>query len=377
MKKIIIAGAGIAGLSFAYECLKKGYKVILVEADNKVGGLAKSIYQNDCFLDIGVHILYLKDKEVYEKVREIVDRKHWVKVIRNGKLYIKGNYIDWPLKYTAIFQFPALTAVKIVWDQLVKKKLQIIKPNYRDELLHLYGPTLYYAFFHPLTEKFLHRDPALIHSDWAFSSLRGATKIEDKSFKKNYRYQSMDITAESRKDFNIFKFILSSLTSKKTEEPFYYFKDGFGVLAEEYRKKIIRMGGLVKTGTKIAGLDLKGKEITGCEIGGKMYKLDKLVWTGNPVDLFNLLGLKEPPLEYLNSKYLYFFLKRNLTDYQVCYYADSDISFMRTSVFSNHSKTIIRNIKVKAVMCLEYSFRSVREMFREDMTVLKKEHRMT
>ena len=43
MKKIIIIGGGITGLSTAWKLSEKGYKVKVLESENSIGGLAKSI----------------------------------------------------------------------------------------------------------------------------------------------------------------------------------------------------------------------------------------------------------------------------------------------------------------------------------------------
>ena len=43
MKKIVVIGAGIAGLSVAWKLSERGYKVDVIESDTTIGGLAKSI----------------------------------------------------------------------------------------------------------------------------------------------------------------------------------------------------------------------------------------------------------------------------------------------------------------------------------------------
>ena len=40
MKKILVIGAGITGLSAAWKLSEKGYKVDVVESDTSIGGLA-------------------------------------------------------------------------------------------------------------------------------------------------------------------------------------------------------------------------------------------------------------------------------------------------------------------------------------------------
>ena len=37
-KKIVVLGAGITGVAVAYELSKKGYSVILLEKNDKIGG---------------------------------------------------------------------------------------------------------------------------------------------------------------------------------------------------------------------------------------------------------------------------------------------------------------------------------------------------
>ena len=53
--------------------------------------------------------------------------------------------------------------------------------------------------------------------------------------------------------------------------------------------------------------------------------------------------------------YKYVFLKKNNVRHQVCYYIDKDISFVRATVLNNHYEGIIKNKKIKAVLCLEYT----------------------
>lgn len=57
LKKILIIGAGWAGLSAAVQATKRGAKVTLLEASNELGGRARSVQMNGHALDNGQHIL--------------------------------------------------------------------------------------------------------------------------------------------------------------------------------------------------------------------------------------------------------------------------------------------------------------------------------
>jgi len=101
MKKVIIAGAGVSGLAFAYECLLRGFHVLIMESTSEIGGICRTISHHGCKLDIGSHVLYAKDSQVEQKIREIVGSEKWIKIRRYGKLYLKGRYVDWPLRYSS------------------------------------------------------------------------------------------------------------------------------------------------------------------------------------------------------------------------------------------------------------------------------------
>ena len=362
MKKIVIVGAGITGLAFAYECLLRKHQVLIVEKTFEVGGLARTVTHNDCLLDIGVHLLYLKDPEVRKKVEELISPEEWLRVKRNGKLYLKSRYIDWPPTLRSPFQFPFSFSFRVLLDQILKTRSDGVVGNYESEILSIYGPTLYHSFFEPLTKKFLKVDPKSVHSDWAFSSLRSATKIEDKSFAQSYKYLTQTTDANAKNDFNIFKFLLQSLKTNREKEHFYYFSDGFGVLAEAYKKKILQLGGQILLGKSATALTVKENRISQCNIDGQTYDIDELVWTGNPFALCQLLNIDSPRLEFLHSKFVYVFLRKCLKEHQTCYYADSNVSFVRGTILSNHSKDIIRNKNISDIVCLEYTHKSLEEM---------------
>ena len=67
MKKIIIIGAGPAGLTAGYELLKdknNEYEVVILEAESQVGGISKTVVYNGNRMDIGGHRFFSKNEEV-------------------------------------------------------------------------------------------------------------------------------------------------------------------------------------------------------------------------------------------------------------------------------------------------------------------------
>src|SRR6185436_3678962 len=68
MKKVVIIGAGPAGLTAAYELLLKepGIDLTIIEQDKQVGGLAKTVEYKGNRIDIGGHRFFSKSDKVMD-----------------------------------------------------------------------------------------------------------------------------------------------------------------------------------------------------------------------------------------------------------------------------------------------------------------------
>ncbi len=60
-KRVVVIGAGIAGITASVKLLKKGVDVILLEASNRVGGRVKRAQEFDFPVDLGASWIHRKD----------------------------------------------------------------------------------------------------------------------------------------------------------------------------------------------------------------------------------------------------------------------------------------------------------------------------
>ena len=62
MKKVVIIGAGPAGLTAAYELLKdnREYEVVILEETENIGGISKTVKYNGNRMDIGRSQIFFK-----------------------------------------------------------------------------------------------------------------------------------------------------------------------------------------------------------------------------------------------------------------------------------------------------------------------------
>ena len=75
MQKVIIIGAGPAGLTAAYELLnknKKEYEVIILEESQDIGGISKTINYKGNRMDIGGHRFFSKNEDVIKFWKDIM-----------------------------------------------------------------------------------------------------------------------------------------------------------------------------------------------------------------------------------------------------------------------------------------------------------------
>lgn len=64
MKKVIIVGAGPAGLTAGYQLIKeKEYEIVILEESNDIGGISKTIKYKGNRMDIGGHRFFQKIKK--------------------------------------------------------------------------------------------------------------------------------------------------------------------------------------------------------------------------------------------------------------------------------------------------------------------------
>ena len=96
--KILIIGAGPAGLTAAWEAEKLGVKTLILEGDKEVGGISRTVERNGWKFDIGGHRFFTKVDEVYEIWDEILEKDDFLLRPRMSRIYYKKKFYDFILK---------------------------------------------------------------------------------------------------------------------------------------------------------------------------------------------------------------------------------------------------------------------------------------
>src|ERR1700753_3357789 len=91
-----VVGAGPSGLTAAYQLLKAGRRVVLIERQARIGGLAKSYNYSGHIFDTGPKRFHTDDPHVLAFIQEIT-QGHINEIGRSTKVFFADRYLQWPL----------------------------------------------------------------------------------------------------------------------------------------------------------------------------------------------------------------------------------------------------------------------------------------
>src|SRR5205807_7456526 len=117
--KVVIIGAGPAGLTAGYLLSKEDVDVVVLEADPVyVGGISRTVKYKGFHFDIGGHRFFSKSKEVEDFWTEILPNDMLVRS-RSSRIYYRGTLFAYPLKATeALFKLGIVESTLCVLSYL-------------------------------------------------------------------------------------------------------------------------------------------------------------------------------------------------------------------------------------------------------------------
>ncbi|HET7338503.1 MAG TPA: NAD(P)/FAD-dependent oxidoreductase [Candidatus Dormibacteraeota bacterium] len=172
---IVILGAGPAGLTAAYELVKHGAPVCVLEKDaHYVGGIARTVEHNGYRFDIGGHRFFSKSQEVEDLWTELMGDE-MLERGRLSRIYYQGRYYDYPLKALNALRNLGLRETVLCMSSYASAKL---RPNPNPKTLdawvsNQFGERLFRIFFKTYTEKVWGMPCSELSADWAAQRIKG------------------------------------------------------------------------------------------------------------------------------------------------------------------------------------------------------------
>ena len=396
MKKVVIIGAGPAGLTMGYELLKQDEKcqVLILEASNEIGGISRTVQYNGNRMDIGGHRFFSKIPQVTKMWEEIMpmqgapsyddkllgrekalaengpdpEKDNNVMLIRQrvSRIYYRKKFFDYPVKMNVntLKNMGLIQTISAGFSYLYSLIFKKEENSLENFYMNRFGKKLYSMFFEGYTEKLWGRHPSVISADWGAQRVKG-----------------LSIVAILK---DMFGKILPGKKKHKVEtsliEEFVYPKYGPGQLWERVATLIEQSGGTIQKNAKVTRLHIKGDEIKAVTVsddnGNEELITGDIFVSSMPVkDLINSMDIEVPKeigriangLPYRDFVTIGLYLDglnlKNHTKIKTLnniipdcwiYVQDTGVKLGRIQVFNNWSPYLVNNPAEKVWIGLEY-----------------------
>ena len=345
---VVVLGAGLAGLSTAYELLKAGHRVTVLEREDYAGGMATSWQKGEYWLDHGPHRFHTTDDELLAHIYEVLDDEVVVSE-RLSRIFMQGKFFHYPLKLSNVLGLKKTTMFKAMFDYMWIRFVQVFKripdDNFENWVLKRFGRTLYELFFGTYTSKAWKMPCTEISADWASQRISQANLFD-----------TIVKTIRPPKDGNT-----RSLVSK-----FWYpTEGGMGTLGRKYAEKVRGMGCELLLECPVSRVVVEDERVTSVsykDADGDEHVLDDCDMVVNTVPLPRVLEVFEPGipddvrqaiagLRYLGIVFVYLEIDQpNLSPDHWVYLPEKHLTIHRISEFKNFSDTCAPSNKT-AVCC--------------------------
>ena len=176
-KPVVVLGGGPAGLTAGYLMAKQGKAVVVLEASDQVGGLARTEVRDGYRFDLGGHRFFTKVKEVDDLWHEIM-KEEFLRRPRQSRIYWRRRFLEYPLQGMDVIR--KLGPVELT-RCLLSYLWAAVKPKAREDTFeewvsNRFGKRLYGHFFKTYSEKVWGVPGSEIRSEWA------AQRIKNLSF---------------------------------------------------------------------------------------------------------------------------------------------------------------------------------------------------
>lgn len=321
-KKVVVIGAGPAGLAAAYKLRASGVDVELYEAQGQVGGLCRSFEIWGHIVDLGPHRFFSSSADVNQFWFQAVGEEFsWVP--RQTRIFYQKKYFQYPLQAWDTFtQLGFVESIRslasYLWAKIIFRQNDDTFENW---VVARFGRRLYGIFFKTYSEKLWGLPCNEIDPDFAFRKIRGLSLLQ--VFKRFLKKKSTFV------------------------DQFAYPKNGTGSVYQTIAERFVKMGGVLKLNSPVQSLQALAGDVVVSTM--PLPLLLRML-----PDVPKAVMAAAQDLSFRNTVLVYVWVeKKNLFPDNWIYVHSPDVHFGRVTNFDNWSSP--KNSEAKGtVLCLEY-----------------------
>jgi protoporphyrinogen oxidase len=259
----LVLGGGPAGLTAGYLLGKAGRDVIVLEADDQVGGLAKTVEIDGYRFDLGGHRFFTKSTEVDLLWHEILGDE-FLRRPRMSRIFWNNRYLDYPLRGSDVIRKLGpveLTRCMASYLRAAARRNKVDE-SLEDWVTNRFGRRLFELFFKSYNEKVWGVPTSEIRAEWAAQRIRGLS------------FFSAAKAAFFGNEGNKVKSLISE---------FNYPRFGPGQMWDAMTSAIEAEGGEVLLRSPVSRIELAGGRVVEVAAGDELYALPDHVISSLPL----------------------------------------------------------------------------------------------
>jgi len=250
-RRTVVLGGGPAGLTAGYLLAKRELPVTVLEAEDQVGGLAKTVVRDGYRFDLGGHRFFTKAKEVERLWHEVMGDEFLLRP-RMSRIFWNNKFLDYPLRGPDVVKKLGPVELTRVFASYLaattRKKGN--EESYEEWVTNRFGKRLFELFFRTYTEKVWGVSTKELRAEWAAQRIKG-----------------LSFTSAAKAAF----FGNEGNKVKSLIQEFHYPRYGPGQMWETMTEEIRALGGEVLLETPVEELVIEDDLVAEVLAGGIRY----------------------------------------------------------------------------------------------------------
>ena len=277
----LVLGGGPAGLTAGYLLGQANRSALVFEAEDQVGGIAKTVERDGYRFDLGGHRFFTKSIEVETLWHEVLGDE-FLRRPRMSRIYWNNRYLDYPLRGPDVIRKLGPVELMRCMASYARAALRRNKTDdsLEDWVSNRFGRRLIELFFKSYTEKVWGVPTTEIRAEWA------AQRIKGLSF-----FSAARAAFFGNKDNKV-----KSLISE-----FNYPRFGPGQMWEAMRGAIEEQGGEVRLSSRVDSMELDGARIASVVVDGETFESPEAVISSLPLREVVEMITPTAPVEVLDA----------------------------------------------------------------------------